>query len=492
VELAPRQDIYALITRSQLALRAGQKGQATTFLEQVVSAKSPHYLWHAYGNLLVETGSYAKAAQAFLEGWAWLDAAWVAEHFLSTEELQKLVPRLKVHTPEPDFIENMPSDPQEAMAHLLARRLAREDRWSEAIKWYPPSIQGEAQKALDLNRKITASTGRDRAAARFALAQLLRHFGMELLGTEAGPDFYIFGGDYAYGDISSGLLTKPSLSAETRFKILSNLGPVQRFHYRYTAAELAWKAAAELPDEDPLLIQALCVGGSWLKHRDPLAAERFYHALVNRGRPDPIARVADGRRWFPESDGYSCKALPWPPPIPYSYPPSNLQMARLMLEEEKEARQIEQQHRWLGRGVSFVLGALAAVIMPVLWKQKLQHQLERVKWVVLVILLGLLSRMDTPWLPGFIREHVGDALYATMMVLLWGGFTSRPVLAGLLSCYLIELSQLVHTPVLDALRETLPGRLVLGQGFVWEDLVRYTMGAGIGWGLERKLVDSSR
>jgi hypothetical protein len=42
---------------------------------------------------------------------------------------------------------------------------------------------------------------------------------------------------------------------------------------------------------------------------------------------------------------------------------------------------------------------------------------------------------------------------------------------------LVELSQLVHTPWLDALRRTRAGALVLGQGFLWSDLACYAAGA---------------
>ena len=40
--------------------------------------------------------------------------------------------------------------------------------------------------------------------------------------------------------------------------------------------------------------------------------------------------------------------------------------------------------------------------------------------------------------------------------------------------------QMVQAPWLDALRATLFGRLVLGQGFLWSDLVCYAAGIAIG------------
>jgi LysM repeat protein len=46
----------------------------------------------------------------------------------------------------------------------------------------------------------------------------------------------------------------------------------------------------------------LCVAGSWLKYRDPEAADRYYKALVLRCRKTAIGAKADQMRWFPELD----------------------------------------------------------------------------------------------------------------------------------------------------------------------------------------------
>lgn len=43
-------------------------------------------------------------------------------------------------------------------------------------------------------------------------------------------------------------------------------------------------------------------------------------------------------------------------------------------------------------------------------------------------------------------------------------------------CGAVEFSQLSHAPVLDAIRGTLAGRLVLGSGFDARDLVAYVAG----------------
>ena len=75
--------------------------------------------------------------------------------------------------------------------------------------------------------------------------------------------------------------------------------PNKRFHYRYTAADLAWEAAALMPDNTDETARFLCEAGGWLKDRDPQAANRFYIALVKRCRNTELGRLADEKRWFP-------------------------------------------------------------------------------------------------------------------------------------------------------------------------------------------------
>jgi len=105
---------------------------------------------------------------------------------------------------------------------------------------------------------------------------------------------------------------------------------------------------------------------------------------------------------------------------------------------------------------------------------------------------GLASRAFSRYLPWWLAKNLGDALYATMVF--WGfGFlaprasTMRVALAAVAFCFAIELSQLYQAPWIDAVRETLPGRLVLGQGFHAFDLVCYVLGVALGVALELAL-----
>jgi hypothetical protein len=46
-------------------------------------------------------------------------------------------------------------------------------------------------------------------------------------------------------------------------------------------------------------------------------------------------------------------------------------------------------------------------------------------------------------------------------------------------CVAVELSQLYHSPAIDAVRETPLGGLVLGSGFDPRDLAAYALGVGV-------------
>ncbi|GDX80663.1 hypothetical protein LBMAG42_24740 [Deltaproteobacteria bacterium] len=104
-----------------------------------------------------------------------------------------------------------------------------------------------------------------------------------------------------------------------------------------------------------------------------------------------------------------------------------------------------------------------------------------------MVALGLGSRRFGAALPAFVASYAGDTLYATMMVVLLGYFTRTPAVPALVVCFGIEFSQAVHAPWLDAIRSTLPGRLVLGQGFMASDLICYLVGAAVGWAVDRRL-----
>lgn len=101
--------------------------------------------------------------------------------------------------------------------------------------------------------------------------------------------------------------------------------------------------------------------------------------------------------------------------------------------------------------------------------------------VLLVIVLGLGTRAYGNELPAFVSAHFGDALWAGMIYLGCRAlFTRQPLWLSLVLSlgfsFGIEFSQLYQADWIVQIRATTIGGLVLGQGFLWVDLIRYTAG----------------
>ncbi|MDZ5609426.1 DUF2809 domain-containing protein [Bacillus pseudomycoides] len=104
---------------------------------------------------------------------------------------------------------------------------------------------------------------------------------------------------------------------------------------------------------------------------------------------------------------------------------------------------------------------------------------------ILVIIVGLGSRKFAYALPTLLNDYLGDALWALMIFIGFGFLfhkmeTKKVALLSLLFCYGIEMSQLYHAEWIDNIRATTLGGLVLGYGFLWSDLLAYTIGVSIG------------
>lgn len=101
--------------------------------------------------------------------------------------------------------------------------------------------------------------------------------------------------------------------------------------------------------------------------------------------------------------------------------------------------------------------------------------------LIVTVLLGLSTRWFPAVFPTAVSQYGGDVLWAAMIF--WIAALARPdartiVLAALalaIACA-VEISQLYRAAWIDAFRE-IPGvALILGQGFLWSDLVCYTLG----------------
>ena len=117
---------------------------------------------------------------------------------------------------------------------------------------------------------------------------------------------------------------------------------------------------------------------------------------------------------------------------------------------------------------------------------------SRSTWLLLTFAtmgIGLSSRKFGDMLPPFLADNSGDALWALMVFFGWGVIfpkmsTWRIAGLAIAFAYLIEFSQLIQWPWLNRLRENPFAKLVLGQGFLWVDLLRYAAGIFVGVTLE--------
>ncbi|PFN27912.1 DUF2809 domain-containing protein [Bacillus cereus] len=114
-----------------------------------------------------------------------------------------------------------------------------------------------------------------------------------------------------------------------------------------------------------------------------------------------------------------------------------------------------------------------------------RNRLLYAMFTIVVIILGLSSRKFAFALPDLLNNYLGDALWALMIFTGFGFLfpkieTKKLAFISLIFCYGIEISQLYHESWIDSIRATTLGGLVLGYGFLWSDLVAYTIGVGVG------------
>jgi hypothetical protein len=115
--------------------------------------------------------------------------------------------------------------------------------------------------------------------------------------------------------------------------------------------------------------------------------------------------------------------------------------------------------------------------------------------VLLVIAAGLISRR--PPLHDLVGDSPGDALWAMMVYFILAALRptarkSKRAAAALAIAYLVEILQLWRAPWLVDLRATSLGHLALGSSFSLTDLVAYTVGVAIAFGLDAAIGRGSK
>ena len=278
------------------------------------------------------------------------DAAYLAERVLTTDELVTWVknnrPAPKVDIEQESFLIledgtiHLPDGQWQSdrLRYLLARRLAREFRFSEAAEFMPHALSSVFDYYVHLHRasREPSISKESKAVILWNLAYLRRHLGMEMFGYEGAPDLASWDGAYEGADYLAMRSQKtgwqvgeyewnqvtsssdpshfaiPAISREETKRIAPHLADKKpRFHYRYDAAEIAWRAAALLPDNDPRTFYILHEGGRWLAPRDPKAANRFYLEIIRRCPELPVWQEINRLHWFlPESPENPLPELP--------------------------------------------------------------------------------------------------------------------------------------------------------------------------------------
>lgn len=270
------------------------------------------------GALKLARREYTQALDALLNAGFWLDAAYVAERVLTTDELKIYVDHLWPAMPNRDALvvegntnatELLRAELCENIRYLLGRRLARENRGVEARSYFPVERQPRLEELLGalIAGWDTRRSNDERARWLFTAAVIARTNGMALLGTETAPDWHSRAGRYE-GHLTIETRTNEDFgftrASEEEFRraMHHHPDPDEQFHYRYQAAFLGWEAAKLMPNDSDETARVLCTSGSWLKCRDAETADLFYKSLVRRCRNTDIGEAADLRRWFPELD----------------------------------------------------------------------------------------------------------------------------------------------------------------------------------------------
>ncbi len=318
--------------RAKLAMRAGDEALALREYAEAAKAFPIDESWTAdtedgagvgsplcrveseRGVLALSRGEYLDAMARLYAGARehWPDAAYVAERVLTVGELKDFVDRnvpavpKKPASPQGD---EQPASPPEQLRALLARRLMREGRDDEAVAYFDePALQAKAMELIAARAAANAWSSNARAQAIFKQAIVTRRDGMDLLGTELGPDFAVWGGAYGYDDFPLQPATYVGFAEPGRTKASAPI-PNQRYHYRYAAANLAEQAAGLVPERSQAYAAMMCQATAWVIDTDPKRAAALYGKYVRVGAH--VGWAAHFGRACPQPDFSSAAKLPW-------------------------------------------------------------------------------------------------------------------------------------------------------------------------------------
>ena len=283
--------------RAKLALRRGDlagaaaeyAAAAEAFPTDPTAPDGEQQLHTERGLLDLARGEYTQALRAMVagvgapDGWmdpgdlgwraGWLEAAYVAERVLTVDELVDFVGA-------PDAI---PEDLRPAMRALVARRLVREGRPTEAVAWFDdPELRSVAAAYADALSRAQRGDRFDRARGWLDAAVLARP-GLRLLGTEGAPDWVMYDGVYGRWVEPAEAPHLLSDAEQARVAAAAPRPGVPRFHYRDVAADHAEAAAALLPPRSQAFAAALCWAAKHVEHHDEDRRQAIYARYLREG-----------------------------------------------------------------------------------------------------------------------------------------------------------------------------------------------------------------
>lgn len=323
--------------QAKLKLRAGDQAAATALLAKASAAFPATEVWadpddeyvswpsspqcRVQGEqavLQLGRGEFVQAAEFLAKAGKdyWSDLAYVAERVLTLDELVALTAKLAptyVPPPKTDG-ENYDSWPLMAdqnvgnlLRYVTARRLLRSARYDEALALFDVAeLKDKAGKYVAALKAGASGSELERARALFTAADIARRDGMELIGYEGDPDYQLYGGMYDGNDPTTydadynpihnprtDVTLPPDYSAAAEKSRLeqSRAQPLERFHYRYAAANLAQDAAALVPARSQAYAALMCKATAYVVTRDPDAAAKIYRRYLNEGAFVPWGAV---------------------------------------------------------------------------------------------------------------------------------------------------------------------------------------------------------
>jgi hypothetical protein len=270
------------------------------------------------GLLRVGRADFVAAAKLFLKVRNCDDAVYLAEGVLTLPELKKFVEELpeKEESDEENAAADSQEDDRKIFRQIIGRRLVRAGKFAEARAYFDPDEQKAIDEYVDLLKQgnDTRAPRASRAEALWKAAKLIAdHEGHALFdyalpaamaGRLAGrevqaPEVAFSAAKISYADPVK--FVPPVTEAEKK-RLKSSIVPaVHHYHADYVAADLAWRAAQLMPDNDEQTAEVLNTAGSWLKKNDDKGADRFYQAIERRCPRTEIGKEAIKRHWFVET-----------------------------------------------------------------------------------------------------------------------------------------------------------------------------------------------